>query len=96
MRTFDFMTIKNAVPKFIALLLVSICAACFAIHADRDILARLDSMSASDYMQHQRQLYHHSFPYHFVVWLFVGGFYIASVEFIAYVISLCVKKHDAP
>jgi hypothetical protein len=30
-----------------------------------------------------------------VVWLFVGGFYIASVEFLAYVISLFVKKPAA-
>jgi len=95
MHTFDFMTIKNAVPKFIALVLVTICAAFFAMYADRDLLAKMDSMSASDYIQHHRQIYQHSFSYHFVVWLFVGGFYIASVEFLAYVISLFVKKPAA-
>jgi hypothetical protein len=89
------MTIKNAIPKFIALLLVSSAVAFIAIGADTSILAKIDSMSATEYIDSQRKLYHHSFIHHYVLWVIIGGFYIASVEFIAYVIGLCFKKKSA-
>ncbi len=89
------MTIKNAIPKFIALLLVSIVVAFIAISADGTILTKLDSMTATEYVESQRKLYHHSFLHHFILWVIVGGLYVASVEFIAYVIGLCFKKKPA-
>jgi len=89
------MTIKKPIPKFIALVLVSICVAFIMMSADRTILAKIDSMSAADYIQDQRHLYHHSFVHHFILWLFIGGFYIVSVEFVAYIIGFCFKKPDA-
>jgi hypothetical protein len=89
------MTIKNAIPKFIALLLVSVVVAFIAIGADTSILAKIDSMSATEYIDSQRKLYHHSFIHHFVLWVIVGGLYVGSVEFIAYVIGLCFKKKPA-
>ena len=89
------MTIKNAIPKFIALLLVSVGVAFIAISTDSTILAKLDSMTATEYVESQRKLYHHSFLHHFILWVIVGGLYVASVEFIAYVIGLCFKKKPA-
>jgi hypothetical protein len=91
----DFMTIKNAIPKFVALILVSICVAFIMRSIDATVSTKLDSMSAADYVQHQRGIVHHSFAFHFIIWLIIGGLYIASVEFIAYVIGLCFKKHAA-
>jgi hypothetical protein len=87
-----FMTINRPIPKFIALISVSIVVAFIAISTDATILAKLDAMSASEYVESQRKLFHHSFLHHFVIWLIVGGLYLASVEFIAYVIGLFVKK----
>ena len=89
------MTIKNAIPKFIALLLVNIVVAFIAISADGTILAKIDSMTATEYIESQRKLYHHSFIHHFILWVIFGGLYVASVEFIAYVIALCFKKKPA-
>jgi ABC-type amino acid transport system permease subunit len=89
------MTINNTIPKLIALLLVSIVVAFIAISADSSILAKIDSMTATEYIQSQRKLYHHSFIHHFTVWVIVGGMYVVSVEFIAYVVGLCFKKKPA-
>ena len=89
------MTIKNAVPKFTAVLFVSIVVAILAVSADGSILARLDSMSAGEYIKSQRRLYHNSFLHHYLFWVLIGCFYIASVEFIAYVISRAFKKPAA-
>lgn len=89
------MTIAKPIPKFIALLLVGICVAFIMRSADAFILAKMDSMSAADYIEHQRKLYHHSFIHHYVVWILIGGFYIASVEFFAFVVGLCFKKKPA-
>lgn len=86
------MTIKNAIPKFIAVLLVSTVVAFIALNTDSSILAKIDSMTATEYIQSQRKLYHHSFTHHFIVWVIIGGLYVASVEFIAYVVALCFRK----
>ncbi len=89
------MTINKPISKFIALILVSICVAFITVDADRTILAKLDLMSPTDYMQYQRHVYTHSFAHHYILWLMIGGFYIASVEFIAYFIGLFFKKPAA-
>jgi hypothetical protein len=89
------MTITNAVPKFIALLLISIVVAFIATGTDSSLLAKIDSMTASEYIEYQRKIYHHSFMHHFTLWVIIGGLYVASVEFIAYVIGLCFKKKTA-
>jgi hypothetical protein len=52
-------------------------------------------MTATEYIESQRKLYHHSFVHHFILWVVIGGLYVASVEFIAYVIGLCFKKKPA-
>ena len=77
------MTVKNAIPKFIALLLVSIVVAFIAIDADTSILKKMDSMTAAEYIQYQRKLHNASFIHHFIIWVIVRGLYVASVEFIA-------------
>ena len=89
------MTIKNAVPKFVALVFVTICVSFIMQSSEASILAKIDSMSAADYIEYQRKLYHHSIVHQFILWFFIGGFYIASVEFFAYVIGLCFKKKPA-
>ena len=88
-------TKHNPIPKVIALILVSICAAFLMLSFDTSALAKLDSMSATDYVQHQRELHHYSFVVHFIAVLVMGGFYIGIVEFITYVIGLFFKKPDA-
>ena len=89
------MTIKNALPKFIALVLVTVCVGFIMQSSEASIITKIDSMSAADYIEYQRKLYHHSIIHHFILWFLIGGFYIASVEFIAYVIGLCFKKKPA-
>ena len=89
-------TKPNPIPKVIALILVAIGAAWLMIRSDASTLAKIDSMSPADYIQHQRELHHHSFVFHFIFFLIVGGFYIGVIEFIAYVIGLIIpKKPDA-
>ena len=89
------MIVKNAIPKFIALLLVSIVGASLMLGLDASTLSKLDSMSAADYVQKQRELHHHSVVFHFIVVLMMGGFYLGVVEFLSYVIGLCFKKKPA-
>ena len=62
---------------------------------DASALTKLDSMSAADYVQRQRELHHHSFVFHFIVVLMMGGFYIGIIEFITYVIGLVLPKKPA-
>jgi hypothetical protein len=85
----------NPIPKVIALILVSIGGAWIMLRIDAAALAKLDSMSATDYVQRQHELHHHSFVFHFLLVLMMGGFYVGIVEFIAYVIGLFVKQADA-
>jgi len=89
-------TKQNPIPKVIALILVSIGAAWLMIRFDASALAKMDSMSPADYIQHQRELHQHAFVFHFIVYLMMGGFYLGVIEFIAYVIGLLIpKKPDA-
>lgn len=95
---FDFMETlikQNPIPKVIALLLVSIVAAWLMVGFDASALARMDSMSAADYIQKQRELHHHSFAAHFIGVLIMGGFYLGVVEFLSYVIGLCFPRKPA-
>lgn len=89
------MTVKNAIPKFTALLLISCLVALFAMHADHSLLAKMNSMSAKQFVKSQQRMYHHSYLFHFVVWAIIGGFYLATVEFFAYVLAVCFKRKPA-
>ena len=89
------MIIKNAIPKFIALLLVSVAVSFIAISADTEVLAKADSMTSADFIAYVRGLHQHSFIHHCVLMFITGGLFVASVEFIAYVIGLCFKKKPA-
>ena len=86
------MIIKNAIPKFIALLLVSVAVSFIAISADTEVIAKADSMTSADFITYVRGLHHHSFVHHYVLMFITGGLFVASVEFVAYVIGLCFKK----
>jgi hypothetical protein len=78
-----------------ALLVISIAVSFVAISADNLVLAKADSMSSADFIAYVRGLHHHSFIHHYVVMFITGGLFIASVEFVAYVIGLCFKKKPA-
>jgi len=86
---------QSPIPKVIALILVSLAAAWLMIHFDASTLAKMDSMSPADYFQHQRELHQHSFAFHFIIDLVMGGFYLGTVEFITYVIKLSFPKKPA-
>ena len=87
---------QNPIPKVIALILVSIGVAWLMLVQDASALSKIDSMSPADYIQHQRELHHHLFVFHFITFLILGGFYIGIIEFISYVIGLVIpKKPDA-
>jgi hypothetical protein len=89
------MTIKNAIPKFIALLIISVAGSFMAASADSLVIAKADSMSSADFIAYVRGLHHHSFLYHYILVFITGGLFIAGVEFLAYVIGLCFKKKPA-
>lgn len=95
----EFMTTpnkQNPIPKVVALILVTIGVALLMMRYDASALAKLDSMSAAEVVQYQRDLHHHTFLYHFVGYLIMGGFYLGVIEFMAYVIGLIIpKKPDA-
>jgi hypothetical protein len=84
----------NPIPKVIALILVSVCAAYMMKAFDASALTRLDSMSAADYIQRERELHSHAYYFHFIIVLMMGGFYLGIIEFITYVIGLCFKKPE--
>jgi hypothetical protein len=87
---------QNPVPKVIALVLVTLCAAWLAVKLDTSSLAKMDSMSAADYIQRQRGMFHHSLVHHFIIFLIFGGFFLGAVEFLAYVIGFLIpKKSDS-
>jgi hypothetical protein len=83
---------QNPIPKVIALILASICGAYLMLRFDASSLAKLDSMSAADYVQHERELHSHSYFFHFILVLMMGGFYLGIIEFITYVVGFCFKK----
>jgi len=55
----------------------------------------MNSMTATTYIESQRKLFHRSLMHHFVLWVIIGGLYVASVEFIAYFIAFCFKRRPA-
>ena len=89
------MTINNAIPKFIALLLVSVVGAWLMLGMDASVLSRIDSMPPADYVEKQRELHHHSVVFHFFFVLMMGGFYLGVVEFLSYLIGLGFKQKSA-
>jgi flagellar biosynthesis protein FlhB len=86
----------SPIPKCIALVIVTVVAAWLIMRFDVSALAKLDSMAPADYMEHQRHLHQHSFIYHFVTFLVLGGFYLGFVEFLSYIVrSIILAKRDA-
>jgi hypothetical protein len=87
---------QNPIPKVIALILVSFGIAWLTLAMDASALSKIDSMTPADYIQYERHLHSHSFVFHFITLLILGGFYIGVIEFISYVIGLVIpKKPDA-
>jgi len=88
-------TKPNPIPQAAALILVSLGVAFMMLHSDASSLAKLDSMSATDFVQKEREAHQHSFIFHFIVFMFVGAIYIKLIEFFTYVVGLCFKKPAA-
>ena len=94
----DNLTKQNLIPKFIALVLVSIGAAWLMMYANASTLKILDSMSPADVVKVLRkQNFHtHPFVFHFFRLLLAFVIYFGVIEFFTYVIaSLFKKKPDA-
>ncbi|HXB60106.1 MAG TPA: hypothetical protein VNU95_11100 [Candidatus Acidoferrales bacterium] len=83
---------QNPIPKVMALVLISIGAACLLLNYDASALSKIDSMPPLDYIQRQRELHQHSYAAHFFTCLVMGGFYLGAIEFLAYIIGLCFPK----
>ena len=89
------MTFTTTLPKLIALLLVSIAGAWLMLRIDASVLSKLETMSATAYVEKQRAIHHHSFGFHFILVLVLGGFYFGVVEFLSSLIGRCFKKKPA-
>ena len=87
---------QNPIPKSIALILITVGVAYLLKQQDAADLAKLDSMSTAEIIQHQRALHQHSTAFHFFTFLILGGFYLGAIEFVAYLVGLVLpKKPDA-
>ena len=87
---------KNPIPKITALILVSIGVALVMQRTDISILAKINSTSPEDYYDHARHLYQHSFLHQFLIAILFGGFFLGTVEFVAYLISFLFKNAAKP
>jgi len=87
---------QNPITKVIALILITAGLAWLMTRSDAAALSKIDSMSAADYIQYQRELHNHSYIVHFIFLLIFGGFYIGTVEFISYLIALLFRKNPTP
>ena len=77
------------------MILVSLGVAFLMLHSDASSLAKLDSMSATDFVNKEREAHQHSFIFHFIVFMIIGAIYIKLIEFFTYVFGLCFKKPAA-
>jgi hypothetical protein len=84
---------QNPIPKVIALILITTGLAWLMNLLDAAALSKIDSTSAADYIQHQREIHSHSYVEHFIFLLIFGGFYIGAVEFISYLIAQSFPKN---
>ena len=79
----------NLLFRVIALLVVTAAVAWLVQYVDASSLARMDRMSAEEYMAYQHHVHGHGYTLHFFTMLIFGGFYLGTVEFIVYVLRLC-------
>jgi hypothetical protein len=83
---------SRSIPKVVALILVSLCLAWLLRLYDSTALAKINSMSPTEYIQRQRELHGHSYSMHILSCLVAGGFFLGVVEFVATVIERMVGK----
>jgi hypothetical protein len=84
---------SRSTPKVIALVLVSVCLAWLLRQYDAAALNLISSMSTADYIRHQQDLHSHSILLHFLTCLICGGFFLGTIEFVAYmIVNLSGKK----
>jgi len=78
---------SRSTPKVIALLLMSLFLAWLLGKYDARALAMMNSMSTAEYIRQQRELHGHSFLLHAFTCLVCGGFFLGTIEFVAYMIE---------
>lgn len=78
---------SRSIPKVIALLLMSLFLGWLIGQYDARALAMMDSMPTADYLRHQRELHGHSFALHALTCLICGGFFLGTIEFVAYMLE---------
>jgi uncharacterized membrane protein len=82
----------DPIPRIIALILISIGMAWQMKAFDGSALAKIDTMSAADFIQHQRELHMHSGIFRFFTVLVIGGFFAGALDFISYLISRFLRR----
>jgi hypothetical protein len=86
---------SRSTPKVIALLLMSLFLAWLLGKYDAQALSMMDSMSPAEYIRHQRALHGHSFLMLAFSCLVCGGFFLGTIEFVAYLIEDLTGKRKA-
>lgn len=71
-------------PKLLALIVVSVGVAWWLRSYDVRTLAKMDTMTADEFVAHQRSVHHHGAMLHFVSAFICGAIYIGAIECLAF------------
>src|SRR5262245_4058643 len=83
---------QNIISKLLAFLLVSFCFAWLIHHYSEGQLAKLNSMSPSDYVQHKRHVYEASYSAFLVRSLVFGAAYLGAFQLVSGIIGYGLRK----
>ena len=79
-------------PRFAALLILSGLGAWYSQHFDIRKLAEMDSMTADQFVAHERAIHHHGVVTHFVAVLIMGFGCLAAYELLVFLIDRQAPK----
>jgi hypothetical protein len=82
--------------RLLAFLLITAGAAWLAYRSDFRELARIDSMSAADYVAHQRHQHQSSYGPLLGGMLLIGALYLGAIELTALLLRFLVRRPDSP
>ena len=86
------LTIKNPLPKVVALILMSVGVAWLLGVFDTIELAKMNSMTAAEFFEKHHQMYHRSFAFHFICMFLLGGLYVGVLGLLTTLLGLFSKK----
>ena len=89
------MTGLDAILKLVALVFVMLCFAWYTQNYNSTRLAKLDSTTPAEFIQHARLVNQSPYLALFILQLLVSGLFIGSIEAITYVIGLGIPKKIA-